>query len=392
MQSRKSIIGEPEAPWGKDVRLLVVDDEKFIRSIIRERMEIEGFSVGEAQNGLQALSMLRDGDYSVMLTDIRMPVMDGVTLLREASRLFPDTARIVMTANAELETAVAALKNGAYDYILKPFSFDILFVTIRNAIRKQALERELHDYQVNLETKVKEQTDLINSLYVRSIQSLIKALEAKDLYTRGHSQRVTVYSMAIATEMGLSPAPIEDLRRASILHDLGKIGVTETILNKPGKLTREEFGEVEKHPEVGTQILSPIPYFQKILPAILHHHERFDGCGYPGKIAGTEIPLESRIMAVADTYDAMTSTRAYRPALPEEVATAEILRCSGTQFDPEIVSVFLLAKDKIKGNSDPSLYEWQDGDFPDGECRPVNQDTKAPARGTAGFPVGEPGG
>jgi len=372
MQSRKSIIEEPEAPWGKDVRLLVVDDEEFIRSIIRERMEIEGFSVDEAQNGLQALAMLREGDYSVLLTDIRMPEMDGVALLREASRLFPDTARIVMTANAELETAVAALKNGAYDYILKPFSLDILFVTIQNAIRKQALERQLHDYQVNLETKVKEQTDLINSFYVRSIQSLIKALEAKDLYTRGHSQRVTIYSMAIATEMGLSPAHIEDLRRASILHDLGKIGVTETILNKPGKLTREEFDEVVKHPEVGTQILSPIPDFRKILPAILHHHERFDGCGYPKRIAGTEIPLASRIMAVADTYDAMTSSRAYRPALPEEVATAEILRCSGTQFDPEIVSVFLFAKDKIQKNGDPSQYEWQDGDLPDGECQPVN--------------------
>jgi len=375
MQSRKSIIEEAEAFLGKDVRLLIVDDEEFIRSIIRERMEIEGFLVDEAQNGLQALAMLRDEDYSVLLTDIRMPEMDGVALLHEASRLFPDTARIVMTAHAELETAVAALKNGACDYILKPFSFDILFVTIQNAIRKQALERQLHDYQVTLETRVKEQTDLINSLYVRSIQSLIKALEAKDLYTRGHSQRVTLYSVAIATEMGLSPAHIEDLRRASILHDLGKIGVMESILNKPGKLTQEEFAEVVKHPEVGTRILSPIPDFQKILPAILRHHERFDGRGYPGRIAGAEIPLESRIMAITDTYDAMTSTRAYRPALPEEVATAEILRCSGTQFDPEIVSVFLFAKDKIKENGDPSRYEWQDGEFPDGECRPVHLDT-----------------
>lgn len=372
MQSRKSIIEEAEAPCGKDERLLVVDDEEFIRSIIRERLEIEGISVDEAQNGLQALAMLREGDYSVLLTDLRMPVMDGVALLREASRLFPDTVRIVMTAHAELESAVAAMKNGAYDYILKPFSFDILLVTIRNAIRKRAMERQLHDYQVNLETRVKEQTDLINSFYVRSIQSLIKALEAKDRYTRGHSQRVTLYSMAIATEMGMSPAHIEDLRRASILHDLGKIGVTETILNKPGTLTREEFNEVEKHPEVGTQILSPIPDFQKLLPAILHHHERFDGRGYPGRIAGTEIPLASRIMAVADTYDAMTSTRAYRPSLSEDVSTAEILRCSGTQFDPEIVSVFLFAKDKIKENGDSFPYVWQDGEFPDGECRPIN--------------------
>lgn len=363
MQSRQANIVESETSWAKGLRLLVVDDEEFIRSIIRERLEIEGFSVDEAQNGIQALAKLGTGDYSVLLTDIRMPEMDGIALLREASHRFPATARIVMTAHAELETAVAALKNGAYDYILKPFSFDILFVTIRNAIRKQMMERQLNDYRMNLENKVKEQTDLINSLYVRSIRSLIKALEAKDFYTRGHSQRVTLYSVAIAMEMGLSPASLENLRRAASLHDLGKIGVRESVLNKPGKLTCEEFREVARHPEVATQILSPIPFFHTLLPAILHHHERFDGSGYPGRIAGEKIPLESRVMAVADTYDAMTSTRAYRAALPEEKATTEIMQCSRTQFDPEIVSVFLSIKDKIKGNVVPFTLEWVDGEF-----------------------------
>ena len=364
MQARGNIVA---GTGTKDVRLLVVDDEEIIRSIIRERMEMEGFSVDEAQNGNHALAKLGAGSYSILLTDIRMPEMDGIALLREVSHRFPEMARIVMTAHAELETAVAALKNGAYDYILKPFSFDILLITLRNALQKQSMESQLRDYQANLENKVKQQTDLINSMVLRSIHSLIKALEAKDWYTRGHSQRVTLYSMAIATHLDLPPAQLEDLRRAAILHDLGKIGVREVVLNKPGALTAEEFGEIVRHPEVATRILSPIPLFRNILPAILHHHESFDGKGYPGRIAGKEIPLHSRIMAIADTYDAMTSTRAYRPALSEEEASAEILRCSGTQFDPEIVSVFLSVKDKLEGNEDLLPLEWQEGENPDGE-------------------------
>jgi putative two-component system response regulator len=352
MEYPMDIDSERARSWGRDVRLLVVDDEEFLRAVISERLKIEGFSVDEAQNGKEALARLSEEDYSILLTDIRMPEMDGISLLREVSSRFPDTARIVMTAHGQLETAVTALKTGAFDYILKPVNFDVLFLTIRNALRKQEMERQLQDYRMNLEIKVKEQTDLINSMYIRSIHSLIRALEAKDFYTRGHSQRVTRFSVAVGRGLAWTTARLEVLQRAAILHDLGKIGVRESVLNKPGKLTCEEFGEVARHPEVATQILSPIPFFQNVLPAILHHHERFDGRGYPGRIGGTDIPLESRIMSVADTYDAMTSTRAYRPALSEEEATAEIRRCSETQFDPEIVSVFLSVKDTVRNDED----------------------------------------
>ncbi|MBI5341804.1 MAG: response regulator [Deltaproteobacteria bacterium] len=333
---------------GKGVTILVVDDEEFIRTLVRERLEIAGYSVDEACNGKEALAKLSAGRHTVLLTDIRMPEMDGIALLREATSRFPEVAGIVMSAHAELDTAVSALKIGACDYITKPFNFDVLLITIENSIRKKALERELQDYQVNLEKKVKEQTDLINQMYIRSIDSLIKALEAKDFYTRGHSQRVTMYSVAIGKEMRLSPEQIEILRQASILHDLGKIGVREAVLNKPGKLTDDEYNEITLHPEVATKILEPIPYFRPLLPAILHHHERFDGKGYPDRLKGCDIPLESRIMAVADTFDSMTSTRAYRKALSLETANAEILRCSGTQFDPEIVPFFLGVQGKIE--------------------------------------------
>ncbi len=326
----------------------MVDDEEFIRMLVRERLEIAGYSVDEASNGKDALRKLSDSPYTVILTDIRMPEMDGIAFLKEATQSHPEVAGIVMSAHAELDTAVSALKIGACDYITKPFNFDVLLITIENAIRKKMLEKELQDYQENLEVKVKEQTDLINQMYVRSIDALIKALEAKDFYTRGHSQRVTMYSVAIGKEVGLTSAQIELLRQAAVLHDLGKIGVREAILNKPGRLTESEFKEITMHPDVAVKILDMIPYFKPLLSSILHHHERFDGKGYPGRLTGTEIPLESRIMAIADTFDAMTSTRAYRKALSLESANMEIVRCSGTQFDPEIVPVFLSVQGKIE--------------------------------------------
>jgi len=344
-----SAVSSPEGTAGASkVRVLVVDDEEFLRSIVRERLEIAGYSVEEASNGNEALAMLESGGpRDVLLTDIRMPVMDGITLLGEWGKRCPGTAGIVMSANAELDTAVHALKMGACDYITKPFNFDVLLITIENALRKKDLERQLDDYRTNLEKKVKEQTDIINSMYVRSIDAMIKALEAKDFYTQGHSQRVKLYSLAIGEELGMTRQELEDLRRASVLHDLGKIGVREAILNKPGKLTEEEFAEIVRHPGTAVGILEPIPFFRPLLPAILHHHERFDGKGYPSRLAGTRIPLGSRIMAIADTFDAMTSTRAYRKELPKADALVEIRRCSGTQFDPDIVPAFIACEPRI---------------------------------------------
>ncbi|HEY6008462.1 MAG TPA: HD domain-containing phosphohydrolase [Geobacteraceae bacterium] len=361
-----SVIRIPEIREGASkIRVLVVDDEEFLRSIVRERLELAGYIVEEASNGIDALDMLESrGPYNVLLTDIRMPVMDGIALLGEWGKRSPGAAGIVMSANAELDTAVHALKMGACDYITKPFNVDVLLITIENALRKKDLERQLDDYRVNLEEKVKEQTDIINSMYVRSIDAMIKALEAKDFYTRGHSQRVTLYSMAIATELEMTGQEMEDLHRASVLHDLGKIGVREAVLNKPGRLTGKEFEEIVRHPETAVRILEPIPFFLPLLPAIMHHHERFDGKGYPSRLAGRDIPLASRIMTIADTFDAMTSTRAYRKALPVSVAIDEVRRCSGTQFDPEIVPAFLACQSKIVIPGDVSLPEGFDEAFP----------------------------
>lgn len=369
MRSGLSIGGGGTVFHGIGERLLVVDDEEFIRLLVRERLEIAGFSVDEASNGEEAIARMAERPYSVLLTDIRMPALDGISLLKEASARHPDTARVVMTAYAELETAVAALQAGAFDYLIKPFSFEVMLVTIRNALSKRAMAIQIRDYQANLENKVREQTNLINSMYVRSIHSLIKALEAKDLYTRGHSQRVTLYGMAIGSRMGFEPNRLDDLRRAAVLHDLGKIGIREAILNKPSRLNDLEFDEIYRHPELAIEILSPIPFFRPILPFILHHHERFDGTGYPGRLAGNEIPVESRVLAVADAFDAMTSTRAYRKSLPREDALQEIGRGSGTQFDPEVVSRFLTLRNLAPPDGESLLPDWREedlfGDFAD---------------------------
>lgn len=344
-------------------RVLVVDDEEFIRSFVRERLEIAGYIVEEASNGKEALAMASNGHgpYDVLLTDIRMPVMDGITLLSEVAKSCPRTAGIVMSANAELDTAVQALKKGACDYITKPINFDVLLINIGKALHKKDLERQVEDYRANLEKKVGEQAEIIN---FRFIDAMIQALEERDSFHSGHSRRVTRYSLAIAEELGVTGQEREDLRRAAVFHDLGKIGVRDAVLNKPGKLTDEEYGEIALHPEKAVRILELIPPFIPLLPAILHHHERFDGRGYPSRLSGDKIPFASRVMAIADTFDAMTSTRAYRKALPVSDAIAEIRRYSGTQFDPCIVPAFLACLPKIDLSVGASLPAGFEDPFP----------------------------
>jgi putative nucleotidyltransferase with HDIG domain len=319
--------------------LLVVDDEEMMRELVSERLRIEGYKVEEAQNGMEAFDKLQCSDYHLLLTDINMPVMNGLQLLKRLDEK-EDLATVVMSGQGDLETAVYAMKLGASDFITKPVNFRILIHTIEAALKNKMMEQALKDYQQNLEDKIYEQTKIINEFYLRSVHSLVKALEAKDEYTKGHSERVTHYSLEIG-KMIPDDIDLEKMRVAGILHDLGKIGVPETVLNKPGKLSDKEFEMVRKHPELGVEILEPIEFLRDVFPIILHHHEKYDGTGYPCGLKGKVIPIESRVLAIADTFDAMTSTRAYRKALTIEEAKVEIKRCSGTQFDPEFASIFL---------------------------------------------------
>lgn len=261
----------------------------------------------------------------------------------------------MVTGVVDVEVAVRAIRMGASDYLTKPFNFDEVRFTIERALERQRLIQENRAYQRNLEAKVAERTaELvlrnreIESLFAKlqtsyetTLEALAAALDTRDTETQGHSARVSEYTVLIAERMGVKEPELTEIRRGALLHDVGKIGISDAVLRKPGKLSPEEWVEMRRHPEMGYRILSGINFLEKSLPIVIAHQERFDGSGYPKGLKGEEIPLGARIFAVVDTLDAMTSDRPYRKALPYEDARGEIVRWSGIQFDPRVVEVFL---------------------------------------------------
>jgi putative two-component system response regulator len=321
--------------------ILLVDDEEVIRRLLEQRLSSEGYRCEQAADAEEALEKLKAGSIELVILDIRMPGKSGVELLPEIKAKYPDTAVIMATAVDDANTAINCMKAGAYDYLTKPFNLEEVGFSVRRALERRRLKLENRDYQQHLEQKVEEQAQKIRGSFFNAITALAYALEAKDVYTSGHSQRVTEISVAIAKHLGLPEETIEKIRLAGLVHDIGKIGVRESILNKPGSLSDEEYKHVRLHSETGERILKPIVDDGEILKAVRHHHEHYDGTGYPDGLKGEQIPQLARIIAVADTFDAMTSGRPYRKALTQEAACAEVERCRGTQFDPEVASAFL---------------------------------------------------
>ena len=322
---------------------MAVDDEEAIRSVLKTILEGEGYLCDTAASADEAISRLRENQYDVILTDIMMPGMSGIELLELVRKREDEIAVIMLTALNDIDVSIRALKSGAYDYISKPFRLDDVTISIEMALQKRALILENRDYQRNLEKKVLEQSRKIQSSFIKSIEALALTLEAKDPETRDHSLRVTEYSVRTAEEMGLSPAEIENIRVAAALHDIGKIGISDTILDKDESLRQEEREHIHRHPLIAAQILGPIDELKEIIQLIKYHHENFDGTGYPDGLSGEEIPLGSRIIAIADTFDAITSTRPYREAKTELFAVEEIKKHAGEQFDPEVIAPFLRA-------------------------------------------------
>ena len=308
-------------------------------------MQNEGFSCREASNGAEALETLARDPVPLLLTDLRMPQMDGIELLRQVRARYPDTAIVMITAVAEVEVAVSCLAMGAMDYLTKPFHLDEVRARVSQALEKRRLILENRDYQEQLEQRVAAQARRLEELFLASLQSLAQALEVKDPYTRGHSIRVSNYSVVLARELGLDGEMLRQVELGGHVHDIGKIGVREEVLNKPGKLTEREYEHIMTHPVVGWRILAPLlADTPAALNIVRSHHERFDGRGVPDRLAGSAIPLEARIAACADAFDAMTSDRPYRPdGLRVDDAIAEIVRCSGTQFDPVVVAALVRA-------------------------------------------------
>ena len=347
-------------------QILIADDEHLIRDVLTRKLIEKGYQCLTASTGLEAVEKLDTCQIDLALLDINMPGKSGVEVLQHIQIKYPDTAVIMVTAMASIEVAINAMKLGAYDYVIKPIDQKLLLLSIDRALERRRLILENKDYQRNLEGKVAEQTQKIRESFLNAIKSLAYALEAKDQYTAGHSQRTTEISVVIAQELALPPDVIEKIRLAGLLHDIGKIGLRESILNKPGELTEEELQHVKMHSEIGERILSPIIEDAEILEMVRHHHERYDGKGYPDGIEAGQLSRGSQILAIADTYanlsqgalilavsdayDAMTSNRHYRKAMTPKEARAQLETGKGTQFDPKILDIFfeLLDAGKIK--------------------------------------------
>jgi response regulator RpfG family c-di-GMP phosphodiesterase len=331
-------------PSVSTLHCVVADDEAHLRRVLVRLMQGEGFTCHEAPNGRVALELLERVPATLVISDLHMPELDGMGLLREIRERLPDTAVIMITAVADVATAVSALAVGAMDYLTKPFHLDEVRARVRQALEKRRLVLENRSYQQRLEERVAEQSRRLESLFLASIQSLADALEVKDPYTHGHSLRVSSYSVAIARAIGLSDQMVQQIEIGGRVHDIGKIGVREAILNKAGPLTPDEYQHIMTHPTVGWRILAPLLREMPMsLNIVRWHHERYDGSGAPDRLVSDAIPLEARIVAVADTFDAMTSIRPYRPGVPLDDTLAELRRCSGAQFDPVCVGAFLEA-------------------------------------------------
>lgn len=327
------------------VQCLVVDDDAQVRDTLVRVIQSQGLECLSAPSADAALAILAEhGGVAVLISDISMPGTDGVALLKEVRRRYRDTAVIMLSAVADVQIAVDCLKLGALDYIAKPMIIGEVQARVAKALEKRELTLQNRYYQAHLEDEVRRQRARIQELFLEGAQTLAHALEAKDAYTRGHSQRVREYAVRTAVLLGYTGDFLDNLRLGAELHDIGKIGTRESVLNKPGSLTPEEFLHITEHTVLGERILAPLA---RDRPVVLHiarsHHERLDGAGFPDGLRGDSIPIEARIVAVVDAFDAMTTNRAYRESLAPAEAFDELRRCTGPQFEPAVVDAFCTA-------------------------------------------------
>ena len=343
-------------------RILVVDDEESIREVVCSMLTLAGYSCTAAASGNEALALLASGEeFELMLSDLMMAEMQGDILLERAKERFPDMPVIMVTAVSDLSVALGAIRNGAYDYVLKPFERDQLLNTVKRALENRRLKMENRDLVLHLESRVAEQTEKLRlalanleranselkKSYDITLEALGDALDLKDAETEGHSKRVTAFTIAIARAMGLDDNEIRIIAHGAFLHDIGKMAIRDYVLRKPGPLDPDEVEEMQKHCELGYQMVRKIPFLAEAAEIVLAHQERWDGTGYPRALKGEEIPLGARIFTIADTLDAITSDRPYRAKQSYQAAREEIERWSGRQFDPVIVKVFLNMPENI---------------------------------------------
>lgn len=345
-----------------DERILVVDDDESIREIMSSMLAHAGFECRSVTSGYEAITALQsDANYALMLSDLAMEGMDGFALLDRIRRIHPQMPVVMVTAVHDISVALAAIRSGAYDYLLKPFERDQLLATVRRALENRRLKIENLAYQNKLETLVSARTELLQRAlselegamrelersYDITLEALGDALDLKDAETEGHSKRVTAFTMAIARAMELPSEKVRVIARGAFLHDVGKMAIPDAILRKPGRLTPEEQMRMREHALLGYQMLRKIRFLHEPAQIVYAHQERYDGSGYPRGLKGDQIPIGARIFAVADTFDAITSDRPYRAAQSIPAARREIQKHSGHQFDPNVVEAFMSISDEL---------------------------------------------
>jgi putative nucleotidyltransferase with HDIG domain len=333
----------------QDFNVLYVDDEVNLLNAFQRIFKGDSFNVTTTADVEHALELVRDRPFHVIASDYRMPVIDGIEFFERTREISPDSLRILITGMCDFDAAVDAINRGkVYRFITKPWNNNDLRAAVHQALEYWRLKREnerlaeliqernreLEELNYSLERVVQKRTmDVLNGL--------ISALDLRDTETQHHSRRVSLYAALVAERIGVTGKELLDIERGALLHDIGKIGVRDSILLKPGKLTEEEWVEMRRHPQLGYKLLEGIDFLEGARQIVLHHQERYDGSGYPQGLRGDEICIGARIFAVVDTLDAMTCDRPYRHSVSCEIAREEIARCAGTQFDPKVVDAFL---------------------------------------------------
>lgn len=329
-------------------RILVVDDEDTIRLVLGRFLRSRGFEVATADSADAALEMLAGSRFDLMLCDVRMPGLSGTELVPLALAAAPDLGIVMLSAVNDAPTAADALSHGVLDYLTKPIELKDLHDAVRHALHRRSLLREQHRVERAIREEVAARTHQLEQeqahlreLTVRVVETLVNAMEARDLFQRGHSARVGELAASIAEYMGQAPDVVEDVRLAGRLHDIGNIGIREDLLNKAGPLNPDEFAQVKDHVQIGVEMLAPMKHLERAVSFIQDHHERYDGSGYPNARGGAEISLGGRILSAADTFDALTSRRPFRAALAQDEAIEHLRTQAGRMLDPAVFEALL---------------------------------------------------
>lgn len=324
-------------------RILIVDDEPYICQILSRVLSSEGYSCETGSNGEAAIQLLEKETFHLMISDIMMPGMSGMDLLAFVKTVYPNLAVIMLTAVDDRKTAVEALEFGAYGYLIKPFDKTDILINVTNALERRRLALLSKRYEQDLEEKVRERTREVKEREEEIVFRLLSAMGHRDDETGSHARRIGLYAATLAEDVGWETEAVENIRLAAPMHDLGKIGICDSVLQKPGPLTGEEFALMQKHSEIGARILgdSDVPVLKMAAQIALSHHEKWDGSGYPQGLAGEAIPESARIVAIVDAYDALVHDRVYRRALSEEKAIATLTDGRGSHFDPRLLDRFM---------------------------------------------------